>query len=351
MQVKKVQFSRQATQFYFDTAFALVKKIVPQKTTVLITDEHLAAAHPKIFKGWNSIVVKAGEEYKVQATFDRVIQQLIAIHADRTWTLVGVGGGVITDMTGYVASVFLRGIGFGFVPTTLLAMVDAAIGGKNGIDVGMYKNMVGTINQPQFLLYDVALLKTLPENEWRNGFAEIIKHAAILDPVMFKELEKRNFSFFQKDKTALQKLVQRNAAIKAKIVKEDEFEKDKRRLLNFGHTLGHAIEKQYELMHGEAVAIGMAFAAKLSAEMLKFKSDDKLIKLIDQYGLPVTAGYNKQKVFDLLVSDKKREGEQMNFILLEKIGKAVVKCHAACLCCGFAERRQNSVAQSRCFER
>ena len=325
MQVKKVQFSRQATAFYFETAFSELKKIVPQKTTVLITDEHLAAAHPKIFKGWNTIVLKAGEEYKVQETVDSIIQQLIALHVDRTWTLVGVGGGVITDMTGYVASIFLRGLSFGFVPTTLLAMVDAAIGGKNGIDVGLYKNMVGTINQPHFLLYDVALLKSLPDNEWRNGFAEIIKHAAILDGAMFKELEKRNLTFFQKNKPALQKLVQRNAAIKAKVVKEDEFERDKRRLLNFGHTLGHAVEKQYQLMHGEAVAIGMVFAAKLSAEMLKFKNVDKLIQLIDQYGLPNTAGYNKQKVFDVLVSDKKREGEQMNFILLEKIGKAVVK--------------------------
>jgi len=325
MQVKKVHFSRQATAFYFDTAFAQLKKIVPQKTAVLITDEHLAAAHPKLFKGWNTVVLKAGEEYKVQATVDSIIQQLIALHADRTWTLVGVGGGVVTDMTGYVASIFLRGISFGFVPTTVLAMVDAAVGGKNGIDVGLYKNMVGTINQPQFLLYDVSLLKSLPENEWRNGFAEIIKHAAILDASMFKELQKQKLSFFQKNKPALHKLVQRNAALKAKMVKEDEFEKDKRRLLNFGHTMGHAVEKQYELMHGEAVAIGMVFASKLSAEMLRFKDADKLITLIDQYGLPTSAGYNKQKVFDIMISDKKREGEQMNFILLERLGKAVVK--------------------------
>ena len=325
MQVKKVQFSRQATTFYFDSAFGQLKKVVPQKTSVIVTDEHLAAAHPKLFKGWNTIVLKAGEEYKVQATVDSIIQQLIDLQADRTWTLVGVGGGVVTDMTGYVASIFLRGISFGFVPTTLLAMVDAAIGGKNGIDVGLYKNMVGTINQPQFLLYDVSLLKTLPESEWRNGFAEIIKHAAILDAPMFKELEKRDLCFYQSKKPELQKLVQRNAALKAKVVKEDEFEKDKRRLLNFGHTLGHAVEKQYDLMHGEAVAIGMAFAAKLSNEMLQFKGAEKLLRLIDRYGLPVTAGYNKQKVFDVLVSDKKREGEQMNFILLERIGKAAVK--------------------------
>jgi 3-dehydroquinate synthase len=325
MQVKKVQFSRSATDFYFDSSFAQLKKIVSPETTVLITDSHLAAAHPKLFKDWKTIVINAGEEFKVQATVDTIIQQLISLHADRTWTLVGVGGGVVTDITGYVASIYLRGISFGFVPTTILAMVDAAIGGKNGIDVGLYKNMVGTINQPQFLLYDVSLLKTLPENEWQNGFAEIIKHAAILDSAMYKELDKKKLSFFQKNKPALQKLVMRNALLKAKVVKEDEFEKDRRRLLNFGHTLGHAVEKQYSLMHGEAVAVGMVFASRLSAEFLQFKGSDKLVQIIDNYGLPITAGYNKQKVFDVLVSDKKREGEQMNFVLLEKIGKAVVK--------------------------
>jgi len=325
MHAKKIQFSRQATTFYFDAAFSGLKKLVPQKTSVLVTDEHVFAAHPKFFKGWNTVVLKAGEEYKVQATLDSLFEQLLALKADRTWTLVGVGGGVVTDMTGYAASVYLRGVKFGFVPTTILAMVDAAIGGKNGIDVGLYKNMIGTINQPHFLLYDASLLKTLPISEWRNGFAEVIKHAAILDAPMFKELEERNILFYQKNKATLQKLLQRNAMLKSKVVKEDEFEKDRRRLLNFGHTLGHAVEKQYELMHGEAVAIGMAFAAKLSAEMLHFKGADKLVRLIDQYGLPVTGNYNKQKVFDVLVSDKKREGEQMNFILLEKIGKAAIK--------------------------
>ncbi|HEY0041700.1 MAG TPA: 3-dehydroquinate synthase [Flavisolibacter sp.] len=325
MQVKKASFSRQTTTFYFDATIAHLKKITPQANTVVITDEHVFASHQKSLKTWNTIVLKAGEEYKVQATVDKVVHQLIDMKVDRSWNLVGVGGGVITDMTGYIASVYLRGIAFGFVPTTILGMVDAAIGGKNGIDVGMYKNMVGTINQPEFLLYDVNLLKTLPENEWRNGFAEVIKHAAILDGTFFKELEKRNLPFFQKNKPALQKLIQRNALLKTKVVKEDEFEKGRRRLLNFGHTLGHALEKQYELMHGEAVAVGMAFAAKLSAEMVAFKGADKVIRLIDQYGLPVTMGYNKQKVFDLLVSDKKREGELLNFILLEKIGKAVIR--------------------------
>jgi 3-dehydroquinate synthase len=325
MQTKKISFSRQVTSFHFGATFSGIKNLSSKKTTVLITDENVFAAHQKFFRGWNIIVVNGGEEYKVQATVDSIVQQLIDMKADRTWTLIGVGGGVITDMTGYVASVFLRGISFGFVPTTLLGMVDAAIGGKNGVDVGLFKNMIGTINQPSFLLYDVRFLKTLPDNEWYNGFAEVIKHAAILDAAMFKELDKRSVSYFQKSKPALEALVQHNALLKAKVVKEDEFEKGRRRLLNFGHTLGHALEKQNELMHGEAVAIGMAFAAKLSENLLAFKGADKLVNLIGQYHLPASAHYDKEKAFDLLVSDKKREGEHINFILLERLGKAVSK--------------------------
>lgn len=325
MPLKTITFSRAATNFYFESSLAQARQVTDLKKTVVLTDEHVFAAHKKALSYWKTIVLKAGEENKIQATVDTVVQQLIDMHADRTWTLLGVGGGVVTDLTGYIASVYLRGIQFGFVPTTVLAMVDAAIGGKNGIDVGLHKNMLGTINQPQFLIYDVALLKTLPDSEWRNGFAEIIKHAAILDAPLFKQLEDENISFFQKKKDALQKLVQRNALLKAKVVKEDEFEKDQRRLLNFGHTLGHAIEKQYELLHGEAVSIGMTFAALLSKEKLGFKNAERLVKLIDKYGLPITTNYNKQKVFDLLVSDKKREGEQINFVLLEKIGKAVIR--------------------------
>ena len=148
---------------------------------MLITDEKILLPHAAKFKGWNTVVLKSGEEFKTQETVDSLIDQLIEMGADRQTSLVGIGGGVITDITGYTASVYMRGLNFGFVPTSLLAMVDAAIGGKNGVDIGIYKNMVGTIRQPAFLLYDYSFLTSLPEKEWINGFAEIIKHG--MEPV------------------------------------------------------------------------------------------------------------------------------------------------------------------------
>lgn len=325
MQAKEIQFSTSSTTFYFDTAYGDLKKFVAPENAVVITDATIYTLHEKTFAGWKTIIIKAGEAYKDQATVDGIVAQLIEHGADRTTTLIGVGGGVVTDITGYVASIYLRGIPFGFVPTTILAMVDAAIGGKNGIDVGIYKNMVGTITQPQFLLYDMGFLKSLPDREWRNGFAEIIKHAAIKNQRLFDELEAMSLEQYQQNSDALQKLIQENVLLKAGIVQQDEREKGERRLLNFGHTLAHALEKKYELMHGEAVAIGMVFAAKLSAALWGFEKVDRLRLVIEKYGLPTLISYSKEAVFDVLKRDKKKEGALVHFILLRDIGTAGVQ--------------------------
>ena len=319
------KFGSSSTDFYLAYGISHLKKITDPANTIIVTDENIYNAHEKRFSNWNTMVLQAGEEFKIQATVDNIVQQLIAMEADRKTTLVGVGGGVITDLAGYAASVYMRGIRFGFIPTTVLGMVDASIGGKNGIDVGVYKNLVGIIRQPSFILHDMVFLNSLPDSEWENGFAEIIKHACIKDAAMFSELEIKSLKHYQSKQKSICDLVQRNAMIKAAVVKKDEFEKEDRRLLNFGHTLGHALENQYELSHGQAISIGMTYACHISEQLTGFKQTEKVVNLLEQYGLPTYASFNKQKVFDVLKMDKKRERKEMNYVLLEKIGKGVVK--------------------------
>jgi len=323
--VQTIKFSNASTHFYFNSSLKELGKIIDKKHTIFITDQNIFKAHESKFKGFNTIVIPAGEAHKNQSTVNEIILKLIENEADRKTVVVGVGGGVITDLTGYVASVYMRGIKFGFVPTTILGLVDASIGGKNGIDVGVYKNMVGVIRQPSFLLHDLSLLQSLPVKEWQNGFAEIIKHASIKDAAMFKQLEQYSLEAYMKDKQLLADLIQRNAMIKTRVVQKDEFEKGDRRLLNFGHTIGHAIETQYGLIHGEAVSIGMVYAGEISRQLKGFKEKDRLRLLIEKYQLPASIDFDAGKVFKVLAMDKKRVQKEMNFVLLEKVGKAVVQ--------------------------
>ncbi|MDP4255007.1 MAG: 3-dehydroquinate synthase [Bacteroidota bacterium] len=325
--MNKVQytFSGKPTTFYFDAGLSYLEKLVEKGRAVIITDENVFREQGKKFAGWNTIVIRAGEEFKVQATVDSIIDQLIARGADRKTCLIGVGGGVVTDISGYVAAIYMRGIPFGFVPTSLLAMVDASVGGKNGIDAGLYKNLIGTIRQPDFLLYDTAMLKSLPKEEWINGFAEIIKHASIRDASLFRALEKNSLRTYRQDKAMLLRLIRRNVLIKATIVKKDEFEQGDRRLLNFGHTLGHAIENLYELSHGQAISIGMAAACMISEELAGFTESNRVITTLKKYGLPTQADFDTQQVMKVLRMDKKKVRDDMNYVLLKKIGQGVVR--------------------------
>lgn len=325
MQKVKYKFSAATTTYYFDADFSYLEKLVDKERAVIITDENIFRLHRKKFGGWNTIAIRAGEEFKIQATVDSIIEQLIAFGADRKTFLVGVGGGVVTDITGFVASIYMRGISFGFVPGSILAMVDASIGGKNGIDIGVYKNLTGTIRQPEFLLYDFGLLKSLPKEEWINGFAEIIKHACIKDAALFRELEKNKLSFYQKDKTALSRLIRRNVVIKSTVVQKDEFENGDRRLLNFGHTLGHAIENLYELSHGQAISIGMTGACMISEQFTEFTDTGRVITTLKKYGLPTQAEFDAKQVLNVLRMDKKKVKNSMNYVLLNKIGQGVVR--------------------------
>jgi 3-dehydroquinate synthase len=324
MNQQTYSFSSASTICYFDADLSLLDTITDAGTTIIVTDENVYQSHARHFQGRKTVVIKAGERYKTQDTVNEIIQQLISYKADRKFFIVGIGGGVVTDVTGYAASVYMRGLRFGFVPVSLLAMVDASIGGKNGVDVGPYKNLVGTIRQPEFLLYDSTFLKTLPRAEWVNGFAEIIKHACIKDGAMFEELEQHNIDYYIGNKRELDRLISRNAMIKASVVMDDEFEKGERRLLNFGHTWGHAIETKLNIPHGHAVSIGMVVAAELS-ELSGFSETERIRRLLTRYELPVDAAVDRSEVFSVLAMDKKRDSNFMNYVLLNRIGEAAVK--------------------------
>jgi 3-dehydroquinate synthase len=324
---KKYAFSGKAIDCFFNAEFSLLDVILESEDVIFITDENVFAKHATKFIGRKTIVIKAGEKYKNQKTVDDIIDQLIGLHADRNSLVVGVGGGVVTDISGFAASLYMRGIKFGFVPASILGMVDASIGGKNGVDVGIYKNLVGTINHPQFLLYDYSFLKTLPEEEWISGFAEIIKHACIRDKIMFEFLETKSLSDFQSDDRLIGKLIEENVNIKYNVVSNDEHENGERKLLNFGHTIGHAIENISGLSHGKAISVGMALACIVSEKLNGFSKDEtqRIISLLTKYKLPVSVQINKQKTWEILLHDKKRFGSEMNFIVLNKIGKAEIK--------------------------
>lgn len=304
----------------------LTSYIAP-KRTVIITDTQVRQYYEKIFPPCPVITVGIGEKIKTLETVASILEQLIAYEADRSVFLLGIGGGIVCDITGFVASIYLRGVKFGFVASTLLAQVDASVGGKNGVNIKGYKNMAGVFNQPEFVICDPELLKTLPEKEIKCGFAEIVKHAAIADKAMFEFLEENYRGALALDTEIIEKSVYDSVRIKASVVNRDEKEKGERRKLNFGHTLGHAIEKTAGIPHGEAVSAGMVAASELSVKKgLLSPSDAKRIKnLLANLGLPVEIPADKQKVMDALGKDKKREGDIVYFVLLKGIGNAVVE--------------------------
>lgn len=326
MHKSEYTFSTKTVTCYFDADLSSLTQLAGGKNIIILTDENVYGHHASRLDAYPVIRFPAGEEHKNQAAVDRIIGELIKLGANKDSFLVGVGGGVVTDITGYVASVYMRGISFGLVPTSILAMVDAAIGGKNGIDVGVYKNMVGTIRQPDLIFYDYSFLPSLPVKEWVNGFAEIIKHACIKDALLFSILERYSLHDYQTDKTLVADLIEKNVEIKSGVVTADEFEKGDRKLLNFGHTIGHAIENLHRIPHGHAVSIGMVAACNLSEEMnmLHFEEAARIVKLLARYHLPVDVETEHAKVFDVLKMDKKRKDEGVHFILLKHIGQAEI---------------------------
>jgi 3-dehydroquinate synthase len=303
------------------------KKWLPSEKGVIITDANVKGFYEKDFPPLEVIEIGTGEAIKTLDTAQSLYGRLMNLEADRSTFILGIGGGIVCDMTGFVASTYLRGVKFGFVASTLLAQVDASVGGKNGVNFRGYKNMVGTFNQPEFVICDPYLLRTLPKRERLQGFAEIVKHGAMGDADLFAFLEENSEQAVAFDPDAIEKIVYHSLVLKAGIVSRDEKETGERRKLNFGHTFGHAIEKVAGLAHGEAVGLGMLVAASLSQRRgyLSGEERERIRALIMQLGLPHTLQGDGKKVVRALRKDKKREGEEIHFVLLQRIGSAVVE--------------------------
>ncbi|MBN1113745.1 MAG: 3-dehydroquinate synthase [Oligoflexia bacterium] len=294
---------------------------------IVITDDRVADLYGAHFPCNEVIKIGQGESVKNLATMDFIYEKLLEFEADRSTFIVGIGGGLVCDVAGFAASTFMRGVKFGFVPTTLLAQVDAGIGGKNGINYRDYKNIVGVFRQPSFILSDFGVLKTLEQKEFACGMAEVIKHAMIADGELVNFLLENSETVLNLDHKALERIVNDSVRIKIAVVNRDETETGKRRILNFGHTIGHAIEKSGKYSHGECVALGMLFAARLShkAGFLHEEVIGKLATLLKLYGLPLKFDVDKSLVIDAVKKDKKKELRNIHFVLLQDIAKPVVK--------------------------
>lgn len=286
------------------------------RRVVLIADQNIKKLYPALIEPYAHVEFDATEQNKTIEAAQNLCRELLALGADRSTLIVGVGGGITTDVAGFVASTYMRGIDFGFVATTLLAQVDAAIGGKNGVNLDGYKNMIGTFSLPRFVVADPEMLETLPPRELRSAMGEVIKYGLIADPEILRSSDMSN-------------IIGRSMAIKERIVTEDFRETGARKLLNFGHTYGHAVEKATagKYHHGEAVGIGMAIACRISLDkgLLSQADYSQIIGYIRAAGLPVECPeVSMAELTKLIVSDKKRKGNTLQMILLRGIGQPVM---------------------------
>jgi 3-dehydroquinate synthase len=280
-----------------------------------------------------SIEVPDGEQYKNLDWANAIYTALLTNAFDRKSALVALGGGVIGDLTGFAAATFMRGVPFVQIPTTLLAMVDSSVGGKTGVNHPMGKNMIGAFYQPRKVLMDLDVLKTLPKEEFLSGMAEVIKYGVIRDAEFFDYLDKNREKILCLDPNTLSHIIRRSCEIKAEVVSKDERESGLRAILNFGHTVGHAIEtaENYTMRHGEAVAIGMVYASRLAHKtgLCDASVPGSVEKLIKSYGLPTNLAALSRKptvteLMDTMQIDKKAESGKVKFVLPKKIGEVVI---------------------------
>ena len=300
---------------------------------LVVTDAHVEACHGArvmalLGEGWGQIVLPPGEATKSAARWADLLEQIAAARLDRQGVLAALGGGVIGDLTGFAAASYMRGIRFVQIPTSLLAMVDSSVGGKTGINLAAGKNLAGAFHQPLAVFADTDVLATLPPREFAAGMAEVVKYGVALDAEFFGWLERNAAAIQAREPAALEQMVARCCELKADVVARDEREGGLRAVLNFGHTLGHAIEKATgfsAVLHGEAVALGMPFALALSIEK-GFAAQDagRVVKLLDRFGLNVAAlkpkGLDWRALRDAMGRDKKAQAGAVRFVLCDRLG-------------------------------
>ena len=306
----------------------LLPALLPKKRVVVVSDTNIDRHYHSLIEPYDHVLIGLGESSKTLKTLDIIYRRFIELGVDRSCFVLAIGGGIVTDVAGFAASTFMRGLEFGFISTSLLGQVDASVGGKNGVNVEGYKNMVGTFTQPKFVICDVDLLRTLSPREFRTGLAEIIKAAVIADAELFEMLEQTDFSTLQRDTERLSEMVYRAVKVKADIVERDERESGDRRLLNLGHTLAHAIEKSSTKMnHGEAVAVGLALIAEVatSRDMLAVADKERIVALLLRAGFMLDAPVEIRTLLKAVAKDKKAEGSDIHIVFPLGVGRCTVE--------------------------
>lgn len=305
----------------------LLPRLLPDKRVVVVSDTNIDRHYHTLVNRYEHVLIGLGEASKTLVTADAIYKKFISMGVDRSTFVLAIGGGIVTDVAGFVASTYMRGVEFGFVSTSLLGQVDASVGGKNGVNVDGYKNMVGTFTQPRFVICDVGMLRTLPEREVRTGMAEVIKAGIIADEELFSKLELTPLAELTKNPDLLSEVVYRAIKVKADIVERDEREHGDRRKLNLGHTLAHAIEKSSSKMnHGEAVAVGLSLISDAAARrgLLSAVDKERICSLLQRTGFDLTPPVAMRVLLKAVSKDKKSEGDVLNVVFPTAIGACEV---------------------------
>jgi 3-dehydroquinate synthase len=304
-----------------------VAELLPEKDVIIITDDNVTRLYGYKFPKIPVFSLSPGEESKKLEVIESLAEKLLQAGIDRSGFILAVGGGVVCDIAGFLASVYMRGIRCGYVSSTLLSQVDASTGGKNGVNLGGTKNMLGTIRQPEFVICDPEMLLSLPEHEYLSGLAELIKTAVIGDRELFELIEKSIDKIMLRDTDLLTILVAKSVRFKGLVVSDDEKETGLRRILNFGHTFGHAIEMQKGVKHGFAVASGMVLATEFSFKRsyINLEEKERIIRLLERFKLVDEIDLTDNQMKKLVIHDKKKTGSDIHFVFTQGIGKAIVE--------------------------